>query len=82
MKDLNLDVQVEVNPDICNNVDGCNDIWDVEYREAVVLRVFTELTENDNKDLFRLMEQNGIDIDDADDINIELSSVFKEGETK
>lgn len=55
---------------ICNNVNGCGGWWDVNKRDrqAVADRVLEELREDDNKDLFRQMEKEGIDIDDDDDI--------------
>ncbi len=77
---------VEVDPSLCNNIDGCNGLWDVkdthnedgDSRDNVVNRVLEELNENNKKDLFRLMERNGIDIDDNEDT--EFASSYKEGE--
>ena len=76
----NIDTTISVDPSLCNNIDGCGDVWDVDNRETVAERVLEELTEDNEKDLFRLMERAGIDIDDATDIDSNLTDVFKEGE--
>ena len=66
--------------DICNNVDGCNGLWDVKSRLRAPLadRVLEELTEDGQKDLFRLMEREGINIDD--DVDIDSAWVHEKGE--
>lgn len=53
----------------CSNTDGCGGWWDSEskVRDAASYEVLSELTESDNRDLFREIEDL-VDIDEKEDI--------------
>lgn len=71
----------KVDPSLCNNVDGCGGWWDVTGTDKtdVVDRVVDELTEDDNRDLYKYIK-NLVDIDDNDDIT--SVSLHKTGEVR
>jgi len=53
--------------DLCRNTDGCGGWWDAEDRDKVAKRVTDELTESDNKDLYREIRKL-VDVDEKEDI--------------
>ena len=65
----NLDTSVSVDAGICNNIDGCNG-WRLKLSDKLnaIDRVTEELTDNDNRDLFKLLGPLFSDLDDGDDI--------------
>ncbi len=64
-----VDTTVEVNPGICDNIDGCNG-WRISssYRNEALDRVNEELQEDENRDLFRNIQNFFSDLDDNEDI--------------
>lgn len=67
----NIQVETPEFPDfdsLCENVDGCNGYrLSSDYRDDAVTRVVNELTENNNRDLYRQIEDLW-DIDENEDI--------------
>ena len=65
----NIPTTIDIDPSLCANIDGCGGWWDVPsaLRDDVVNRVVDELTENDNRDLYREI-RDLVDVDDESDI--------------
>jgi len=66
--------------DLCTNSDGCGDEWRVksQYRDDFIDRVREDLEEDDNRDLFRAVEDYLNDLDDNEDIDeVELHRIGK-----
>lgn len=67
----------EIDPSLCDNIDGCGGYWDVpdNWRLDFAVQATNELTEHDNRDLYRAI-RDLVDVDDEDDIlNVNIHRV-------
>lgn len=60
-----------IDPSLCSNINGCGGQWDVdEDRNSAVQRVIDELTEDENRDLYKEI-RNLVDIEDNEDFDVD-----------